>query len=104
MADKKDHGPDCKCGCNDTEEVEKFVLEFDDGEDVEVEPLGIFELDGKEYAALAPTDESQDDVYLYEYKEGEDGFELIDIESDEEFDKVVAEFERILDDYENLTE
>jgi len=77
------------------DEADFITLEFDDGSEVEAEIMGIFEVDGKEYIALVPEDET-DDVYLYGYKEvSEEEFELIDIEDDAEFEKVAAEFEKI---------
>ena len=76
-------------------EPEYITLEFDDGMEVEAEIMGIFEVEGKEYIALIPDDDT-DDVYLYGYKEvSDEEFELIDIEDDAEFDKVCAEFEKI---------
>jgi uncharacterized protein YrzB (UPF0473 family) len=67
-----------------TEETDYITLEFDDGVEVECEIMGVFDMEGKEYIALIPEDDS-DDVYIYGYKEvGEDEFELIDIEDDEE--------------------
>lgn len=97
------HDENCCCG-HDNEDMDIITLEFDDGESVECEPLGIFEVDGKEYAALVPLDEDLEDVYLYEYKESGEEFELIDIEDDEEFEKVVAEFENILEEMDALEE
>ena len=48
--------------------------------------------------SLIPDDDS-DDVYLYGYKEvSEEEFELIDIEDDDEFDKVVKVFEELTDE------
>ena len=80
------------------DDAEFITLEFEDGEEVEAEIMGIFEVEGKEYIALIPDDDS-DDVYLYGYKEvNDDEFELIDIEDDDEFDKVVAEFEKLTDE------
>ena len=77
------------------DEAEFITLEFEDGMEVEAEIMGIFEVEGKEYITLIPDDDS-DDVYLYGYKEiNEDEFELIDIEDDAEFDKVVKEFEKL---------
>ena len=77
------------------DEAEFITLEFEDGMEVEAEIMGIFEVEGKEYIALIPDDDS-DDVYLYGYKEvSDDEFELIDIEDDAEFDKVVKEFEKL---------
>ena len=86
-----EHG--CDCGC---EEADFITLEFDDGKEVECEIMGVFDFEGKEYIALIP-DDGTDDVYLYGYKEvGEEEFELVDIEDDAEFEKVVAEFDKIM--------
>ncbi|MCR5182395.1 MAG: DUF1292 domain-containing protein [Clostridia bacterium] len=78
------------------EEADIITLEFDDDKEVECEIMGVFDCDGKEYVALIPHDDT-DDVYLYGYKEvGDDEFELIDIEDDAEFEKVVREFDAIM--------
>ncbi len=89
-------GCDCGCGCDCGDEEADFItLEFDDGQDVECEIMGVFDFEGKEYIALLP-DDGTDDVYIYGYKEvGEDEFDLIDIEDDEEFERVVNEFESL---------
>ncbi|MDR1571848.1 MAG: DUF1292 domain-containing protein [Clostridiales Family XIII bacterium] len=77
------------------DEADYITLEFDDGMVVECEIMGVFDFEGKEYIALIPEDDS-DDVYIYGYKEiGDDEFEMVDIEDDDEFEKVVEEFERI---------
>ena len=86
-----------ECIC-DEEEPDYLTLEFDNGEELECEIMGVFDFEGKEYIALLPEDGS-DDVYIYGYKEiGDDEFELIDIEDDEEFNRVVAEFDKIVDE------
>lgn len=88
MADKRQSVQD---------EAAIITLEFDDGEVIECEEMGIFDYDGKDYIALIPLDGS-DDVYIYGYKEvGEDEFELLDIEDDDLFAKVVEEFDTIMD-------
>ena len=80
----------------EVEETEVITLEFDDGVEVECEIMGVFDYEGKEYIALIP-DDGTDDVYIYGYKEvGDDEFELVDIEDDAEFEKVVAEFDKIM--------
>ena len=97
MSDKEKCG-ECGCGAADCadNEAEYLTLEFDDGAEVECEIMGVFDFDGKEYIALLPED-GTDDVYIYGYKEvGEDEFELIDIEDDEEFERVVAEFDKVV--------
>ena len=84
----------------EVEETEVITLEFDDGVEVECEIMGVFDYEGKEYIALIP-DDGSDDVYIYGYKEvGDDEFELFDIEDDAEFEKVVAEFDKIVADEE----
>ena len=93
MADQKKH-PDME------EEVDIITLEFDEGEEVECEIMGVFDFNGKEYIALIP-DDGTDDVYIYGYKEvGEDEFEIVDIDDDAEFEAVAAEFDKIMDEQE----
>lgn len=78
---------------NVTEEDVYLTLEFDDGDKKECLVLVVFEVDGKEYVAL---EDDNEEVYLYGYHDlNEDEFELVDIETDEEFEKVCAEFERL---------
>ncbi len=84
---------------NVNEEVlddEDFItLEFENGEEVECEIMGVFDVEDKEYIALLP-DDGTDDVYLYGYKEvSDEEFELVDIVDDAEFDKVAAAFEEL---------
>ena len=77
-------------------EADIITLEFDNDETIECEIMGIFDYDGNDYIALIPLDDS-DDVYIYGYKEvGEDEFEIVDIEDDELFAKVVEEFDTIM--------
>lgn len=86
----------CDCGCTpEDEDTDVITLEFDDGESIECEIMGVFEFEGKEYIALIPIDGS-DDVYIYGYKEiDEEEFELVDIVDDDEFNRVVEEFEKM---------
>ena len=82
------------------EEVEIITLEFDDDTKVDCEVMGVFPLGEKDYIALIP-DDGTDDVYLYQYQEYDDGtYEILDIEDDDEFGKVAAEFESIMADQE----
>ena len=82
----------------DDEEPEIITLEFEDDTKVDCEVMGIFDFEGKDYIALIP-DDGSDDVYIYGYQEYDDGsFELEDIEDDEQFKKVAAEFESIMEE------
>lgn len=79
-----------------TDDDNIITLEFDDGAEVECEIMGVFDCEGKEYIALIPNDGS-DDVFIYGYQEvGDDEFELVDILDDAEFEKAVAEFDKIV--------
>jgi len=83
------------------EDSDFLTLEFDDGNEVECEIMGVFECNGKEYIALLPED-GTDDVYIYGYSEiNDEEFDLIDIEDDEEFAKVVEEFDKLISEYED---
>ena len=73
-----------------------ITLELDDGTSIECEIMGVFDVDGIDYIALANA-EGSDDVYLYRYVEiGEEEFELKEI-PEEDFDKVADEFDRVMD-------
>ncbi len=81
------------------EEIDMMTLEFEDGTTEECEILGVFDFEGASYIALLPADpEDPEDesVYLYSYTEDGDEFELGDIEDEALFDKVAAEFDRIM--------
>ena len=75
------------------EEEDILTLEFDDREETECGILGVFDAIGKEYIALNPL--GTEDVFIYGYKEYDEDYELIDIEDEEEFNQVVAEFEKL---------
>ena len=76
--------------------VDVITLEFDDGDVIECEIIGVFEYNGKDYIALDPNDDSGD-AFIYGYKEvGDDEFELVDIESEEEFEGAAKEFDSII--------
>ena len=46
------------------EEADFITLEFDDGVEVECEIMGVFEYDGKEYIALIPDDDTDDEMCI----------------------------------------
>ncbi|WP_058486762.1 DUF1292 domain-containing protein [Defluviitalea phaphyphila] len=88
------------CGCNnhkgeeccghDHEHEEVIYLTLEDDTELKCDIIGTFEVDNKDYIALLP--EGEDQVLLYEYKEDENGLEILNIEDDEEFDKVSEAF------------
>lgn len=87
--------------CKEIETNLDFItLDFEDGSE-ECLVLGIYEIEGKKYMSLVAgvedgEDLESDDVegYIYEYVDVDDEeFELLDIESDEEFERIAAKIE-----------
>ncbi len=75
---------------------DKLTLSFEDGEELEVEVMGVFDVKGREYIALLQKE--ADEVYLYRYLGGENDFELGEIESDEELEEATEAFHAIMDE------
>jgi hypothetical protein len=79
------------------EEAEYITLEYDNGESEECEVLGVFDYKDKDYIALLPQGDT-DDVYIYGYEEyDDDTFDLKDIDDEDLFNEVAAEFDRIME-------
>lgn len=69
------------------------TFEFEDGTEEWAE-LGVFDVDGKDYIAFNPL--GTEDVYIFGFKEHENDYDVIDIEDDEEYAKVCAEFDKLV--------
>lgn len=88
----------------DLDEEDRIVLTLDDDTELECVILDIFPFQDKEYIALFPVteeedaDEEDEGILLYAYAESEDGeeIELSQIESEEEYNAVADEFDRLL--------
>lgn len=76
-----------------------LTLTFDDDEEVDCVALCIFNVDGQDYIALLPKDESfGEEAFLYRYDEDEEGNSVLgDIETDAEFDAVSVAFDEIME-------
>ena len=86
-------------------EDEMFVtLTLDDDTEVECTVITIFEAAGKDYIALLPIEDENEDegeVYLYRYSEDAEGNPILDnIESDDEYEVVADRFDEWLDEQE----
>ena len=90
------------------EEEMSVTLDLDDGTSVECTIITILEVDGKDYIALLPMVDEEDDLYgevwFYGYKENPNDTneepELIYIEDDDEYEAVVDAFDEYLDECE----
>lgn len=87
------------------EEEVLVTLELEDGSSVECVVLTLFEVRGKEYAALMPKDEEDEEdpeVVFYRYVEDENEEGLLEsIEDDEEYEIVEDAFDELLDTIEH---
>lgn len=92
----------CGCGCDHDHEEEIMTITLEDGTEMECAIIAIFPAGDKDYIALLPLQNQEDgEVYLYGFQEYEDGtFELLSIESDEEYEVVTKAFDEILDEAE----
>lgn len=73
------------CGCGGHEHS-LIHLTLEDGSQVDANVLEIFEVGDRSYIALLPLEEEK--VLLYRFEESEEGVELANIETDEEFEEV----------------
>lgn len=74
---------ECCCG----HEHQTMTIVTDDDEELKCSILGTFDADDKEYIALLPIGE--DEVLIYQFVLHEDdNFELLNIQTDEEFEMV----------------
>lgn len=90
---------------HDVEEFDTVILTDDEGKDHEFLHLDTLELDGSTYFVLMPIseDESEEDeaIILKLGKDAEGGEMLLDIEDDEEWEKVADAWENLVDSEED---
>ncbi len=96
MEENKSCGCGCGCDCED-EEAEIIVFEDENGKEESFEVIGVFEVEEKEYIALQSQEDSS--ILLCKYIEKENGdYEVEEIESDEEFNKVSDAFDALVEE------
>lgn len=96
MEENKSCGCGCGCDCEE-EEAEIIVFEDENGKEESFEVIGVFEVEEKEYIALQSQEDSS--ILLCKYIEKENGdYEVEEIESDEEFNKVSDAFDAIVEE------
>ncbi len=79
-------------------EENKIVTMLDeDGEKIDFELVEIIELDENKYALLAPVGD-EEDAYVYKIQEIDGKKEYIAVEDEEEFERVLEEYESTFDE------
>ncbi|MDR0137533.1 DUF1292 domain-containing protein [Metabacillus idriensis] len=80
---------------------EIFTISDENDQEQEVEVLGVLEVDGTEYVAVGFVEEIQqetdEDIDIYFLRVDEEG-DFTAIESDDEFDKVSAAFDELMEE------
>ncbi|MFJ5714820.1 DUF1292 domain-containing protein [Neobacillus sp. NPDC093127] len=80
---------------------EIFTISDENDQEQEVEVLGVMTIEGADYVAVGFAEdvqqETDDDIDIFFLKIDEDG-DFTAIESDEEFDKVSAAFDEMMDE------
>lgn len=108
-----EHNHECTCGhdhCDCNEETLTVTLTLDNDETMECAVLCIFEANEREYIALLPLTENEEDeegeVFLYRFIETDGEPTLENIEDDEEYEIVADAFDEWLDEqeFEEITE
>lgn len=84
------------------EDMDIIVLKDDEGHEHEYEVLDYLEVDDQEYVILAMP-ESEDEAFMLRVDLTEDGEETFTVvEDDEEWDRVAAAWEALLDEEEDI--
>ncbi len=87
-----------------TNEDEMLTLTDEDGNEHQFSVIDIIEMDGSEYAILQPLEEGEEDedeAIILRIDTDEDGNEiLVDIEDDEEWEKVADTWSSMIEDEE----
>ncbi len=93
------HDEDCDCGCHD-HEGQMMTLVLEDDSELHCQVIGVFDALDRQYIALVPEGEEEALIYRYNESDNEEGFELENIEDDEEFEAVEDVLFQLLDDEE----
>lgn len=95
MSEKDVHIHDENCD-HDHEEV--VILTDEEGNEREFIIVETMPLENQHYAVLVPADGNDEDGFIMRIEEDENGEEyLIDIEDEEEWNRVVAAYEQLTD-------
>ncbi len=88
------------------EQEEVIVLTDEKGEEHEFTLIDVLQVDGKEYAVLLPPeDEDDDEAVILRLETDEQGNDtLVDIDSEEEFDRVAEAWDELREEVEDEAE
>jgi uncharacterized protein YrzB (UPF0473 family) len=98
------HDEECGCGCGHDHDHEHepqiMTLVLEDDSEMRCQVIGVFDALDRQYIALLPEGEEEALIYRYNESDNEEGFELENIDSDEEFEDVEDVLFQLLDEEE----
>lgn len=92
------------CDCEECAEELVVTITLDDDSTMDCIVIATYPVNDQDYIALLPVDEEDgDDVLIFRYKELEDeeDVEIDNIESEAEFEAASAEFEKLMEEFED---
>lgn len=92
-----------KTNTNEIEEegFDQVTLTLEDGTELVCDVIAIYPCNDKMYIALLPEDDPDGDFLLYRFIDnGNENYDLDDIESDEEFEEASEAFDELIDNEE----
>lgn len=98
------HTDECDCGCGHNHEEQMMTLVLEDDSELHCHVIGVFDALDRQYIALVPEDDDEALIYRYNESDNEEGFELENIDSDEEFESVEDVLFELLGDDEDWEE
>lgn len=83
------------------DELLTIPLMLENDTQIECYVIAVFDVQGSEYIALLPKEQSEQEILLFRYISlGEDEIELQNIDNDEEWESAVAAFDELMEEKE----
>ena len=83
---------------NEENELDQVTLTLEDGSELVCDVIAIYPCGERNYIALLPVDDPDSDFLLYRFIDnGNDNYDLDDIETDEELEEASDAFDELLD-------
>jgi uncharacterized protein YrzB (UPF0473 family) len=89
------HGDDCGCGHDHDHEEHVFIVSDEEGNEIEMIMARTFESNEQIYAVLLDRNDPESDAVIFRVEEENDEAFLVNIEDDEEWERVSKLYEEI---------
>ncbi|WP_127579718.1 DUF1292 domain-containing protein [Paenibacillus koleovorans] len=93
-----DHQHDDNCGCGDEHDEDVFLVTDEDGNEHEMVIVYTFESQNQAYAVLIDRNDPEADGMIFRVEEQDEDAFLVNIEDDEEWNRVSAIYDQIVEE------